>query len=253
MTFDAAHAFHSVCKIQESIKILTCKHPNYIYLPEKPSMSLVILSGNDFSSKEPCIPVNATAYSADFNISVIRSASMSSFSTESKYSAVRFASSTTLFSKLLKQNGLSILSESRIAFQQMSWNVASPVGDQAIYKYLYFKIHAQATVVNCTNTLSSFKAGLDSNDSVDYVMHPCSFSNGGTINLILTLTLTAPDIHCAQFLPLSLSYLAYSHFSPQALLSAALEWLLCCKVMQDLCNAACCEWHCWSIEWVPIG
>ena len=25
---------------------------------------------------------------------------------------------------------------------------------------------------------------------VDYVMHPCSFSNGGTINLILTLTLT---------------------------------------------------------------
>jgi len=26
--------------------------------------------------------------------------------------------------------------------------------------------------------------------SVDYVMHRCSFSNGGTINLILTLTLT---------------------------------------------------------------
>jgi len=25
---------------------------------------------------------------------------------------------------------------------------------------------------------------------MDYVMHPCSFSNGGTINLILTLTLT---------------------------------------------------------------
>ena len=30
--------------------------------------------------------------------------------------------------------------------------------------------------------------------SVDYVMHPCSFSNGGTINLILTLTLlNGPD------------------------------------------------------------
>ena len=36
------------------------------------------------------------------------------------------------------------------------------------------------TLCNCLITLYS----------VDYAMHPCSFSNGGSINLILTLTLT---------------------------------------------------------------
>ena len=116
-------------------------------------------SSHDFSRNRmnKGIPVKAIAYSADFNISTIRSDSMSSFSMESKYSAVRFASSTTLFSKLLKQNGLSILSESRTAFQQMSWNVASPSGDHSTSN-TQLKIKIQSTVINSTNTFPVFKS-----------------------------------------------------------------------------------------------
>jgi len=61
------------------------------------------------------------------------------------------------------------------------------------------------------------------------------------------VAMTAPDIHCAKFLPLSLTYLAYSHFWAQALLSGEFELIYI--LVFDLVTLTFVHIENWYIYW----